>query len=362
MTHHRVEELNRLPRRIKILGAGGTIAMAPNEVGTLRPALSIDEIVSQVPTLRDMAAIKLEQLVSKDSTNINPHHWKRIARRIEDAQNAGYHGVLVTHGTDTMPYTAGAVALAMGRGLKIPVVFTGAQLPFTSPGTDARFNLENAMRTILEAEKLDIAEVMITFSDKVLRGVRAIKTSEAKFDAFDSPALPPLAKITATGINFQDFALTKNSSEQLKVRPEFTRFIFAVDVVPGLDPKILMNIISLSNCKGIVLKSLGSGNVPSEGAYSLLPVIKEAVKRNIPVLVATKFVGGHTRMEMYEPGKKALDFGAIPTGDMTDVMAQVKLMWLLTNRDRWTSKLTLRELSQQINSDHIGEITPEKNL
>lgn len=218
------------------------------------------------------------------------------------------------------------------------------------------------MRTILAAEQEEIAEVMISFSDRVLRGARAIKTNESKFTAFDSPALPALATITATGIDFQDIALRKKRDEKLSVRPEFTRFIFTVDVVPGLDPKILMNIITMPNCKGILLKSLGSGNVPSEGAYSLLSVIKEAVKRNIPVLVATKFVGGNTHMEIYEPGKKALDMGAIPTSDMTDVMAQVKLMWLLSNRGRNAGLISLPKLNEQVNTDFIGEISPNKTL
>ncbi len=360
MTIHQRERSRFLPPRVKILGCGGTIAMAPDENGTLRPAQSIDEIINQVPTLRGMADIKLEQLINKDSTNVTPRHWTRIARRIEEAQRAGYNGILVTHGTDTLAYSAGAVALAMGRGLKIPVVFTGAQLPLTPAGTDARFNIENSMRTLLVANEEEIAEVMIAFSDRVLRGARAIKTSESKFTAFDSPALPPLATITATGIDFQYFALRKGK-EELNVRPEFSRFIFTIEVVPGLDPKLLMNIISLPNCRGILLKSLGSGNVPSEGAYSLLPVIKEAVKKNIPVLVTTKFVGGNTHMEMYEPGKKALDLGAIPTGDMTDVMVQVKLMWLLGNRDRWSRRLSLTQLNQEINTDYIGEITTVQN-
>lgn len=113
MTRSKAEGLNIFPKRIKILGCGGTIAMTPDNQGTLRPAKSIDEIIAQVPSLGELASIKLEQLFNIDSTNITPHHWMRIARRIEDAQLSGCHGVLVTHGTDTMAYTAGAVALSI---------------------------------------------------------------------------------------------------------------------------------------------------------------------------------------------------------------------------------------------------------
>lgn len=341
--------------RVKILGFGGTIAMAPDVDGVLKPAKTVTELVQQVPNLSEMADVRLEQVLNKDSTNITPNNWRLLARKIEDAQNGRSDGVIVTHGTDTMAYTAGAVALALGTGLRIPVVFTGAQLPFVTPGSDARFNLENAMRTVLEAKKENIAEVMITFSDKVLRAARAIKISEANFTAFDSPAIPPLASITATGIKFQDFAIRKDWHRPLNVKPEFSRQIFTAEVVPGLDPNFLLQVIRMPACKGLLLKSLGAGNVPSEGSYSLLHVIKEATKKNIPVLVATKFVGGNTHMEMYEPGKKALDMGAIPTGDMTDVMAQVKLMWLL-GRSHQPHK-DLGELKDKIATNYVGEIT-----
>ena len=347
--------------KVMIYGFGGTIAMSPDQDGVLKPTKNIEQLIAQVPTLQEMADLSFRQLENRDSTNITPRHWKQLARRIEDMQNTGMSGVIITHGTDTMAYSAGAVALALGRGLKIPVVFTGSQLPMMSLGTDARSNLEKAMQTIVAARDEGIAEVMITFSNKVLRGARTMKVSESKFDAFDSPALPPLASITATGVSFQPFALRKDEGSTLEVKADFYRHIFTVDVVPGLDPGILLQIIRSKSCRGLLLKSLGAGNVPSEGAYSLLHVIKEATQKfHIPVLVATKFVGGNTNLQIYEPGKKALDMGAIPTGDMTDIMAQVKLMWLLgqeyLDKD-FILKPDIGLLKERINTDFVGEIS-----
>lgn len=96
-----------------------------------------------------------------------------------------------------------------------------------------------------------------------------------------------------------------------------------------MQPSLLKNLILSGLCKGILFKSLGAGNVPSEGDFSLMPVIELAIKNNIPVLITTKFVGGHTHMDIYEPGSLALRKGAISCGDMTDVMSQVKFMWIL---------------------------------
>ncbi|MBI4087589.1 MAG: asparaginase [Candidatus Liptonbacteria bacterium] len=339
-------------RKVIILGFGGTIAMVPDAHGVLKPAKGVDEILAIVPSLKEMADISLRQLENRDSTNINPNHWTNLALAIQEIHGQ-VDGIIVTHGTDTMAYTASAISLALGRGLKIPVVFTGSQLPLIAYGTDARFNLENSMKTVLRACEERIAEVMIVFSERVMRASRAIKTSEASFHAFDSPAFPRLARVDAIGVHFIPEVLKVDEDAPLNVLPNFEHGIFAIDLLPGLEPEILFGVLRSGKCRGLLFKSLGAGNVPSEEGYSLLPVIREAVGTlKIPVLVSTKFVGGKVHMEMYEPGKLALEAGAIPTGDLTDVMAQVKLMWALAQG--YTS---MEDLKNIINTNIVGEIT-----
>lgn len=337
--------------KVAIIGFGGTIAMIPDKTGVLKPATSIQDIVAIVPSLKRAAEVSFLELENRDSTNINPSHWTKLTLKIAQLHSR-VDAIIVTHGTDTMAHTASAVAFALGSGLAIPVVFTGSQLPLVAFGTDARFNLENSMKTALEAHRLRIAEVMIVFSESVLRAARTIKTSESRFPAFDSPAFPPLARIDALGVHFLPFA-RKRGGGKLETRPHFQRGILAIDLVPGLEPGILLAVLHSGKCQGLLLKSLGSGNVPSEDEFSLLPVIREAVDVcKIPVLVSTKFVGGKTHMDMYEPGKLALAAGAIPTGDLTDVAAQVKFMWALAQGHR-----NQRDLARIINQSLVGEIT-----
>lgn len=339
-------------KRVAILGFGGTIAMVPDHSGVLKPAKSVEEIIAIVPSLKEMAKVTFQELERRDSTNINPSHWTKLVYEIANIHDQ-VDAIIVTHGTDTMAYTAGGVAIALGRGLKIPIVFTGSQLPLVSFGTDARFNLENSMKTVLHACEQEIAEVMIVFSDRVIRGSRAIKTSEAKFPAFDSPAFPHLARIDAVGVHFIAEALKADQGKPLEITPHFQRGILAIDLVPGLEPGILLEVLRSGCCQGLLLKSLGAGNVPSEDEYSLISVIRKSVQEfKVPVLVSTKFVGGQTHMDIYEPGRLALEAGAIPTGDMTDVMAQIKFMWALAQGHK-----TLADLGQTINRNVIGEIT-----
>jgi len=341
-----------MKKKILILGFGGTIAMVPDKSGVLRPAKSIDEILKIVPSLAEMANVTVKQLVNLDSTNLNPKHWVVLIDEI-CAELDKYDGILVTHGTDTMAYTSCAVSLAFGRGLKKPIIFTGSQLPLVDQGTDARFNLENSIKVVIKAIEENIAEVMVVFSDYILRANRTIKTSESKFIAFDSPVFPHLGSITAVGVSFNSLALKANKSVKLKVSKDFSEGILAIELYPGIQPEMIMPSLESGLCKALLLKSLGAGNVPSEGPYSLLPLIKHATKKlNIPVLVSTKFTGGKVHMDIYEPGKLALNAGAISTGDLTDVAAQVKCMWALKTWSK--SKDKFKKIME---SNIVGEIS-----
>lgn len=305
--------------------------MVPNAEGALAPATSAEELVEHAPGIKKMGAeLEVINLLNKDSTNLNPNDWQLLIGKIAELRGE-YDGAIVTHGTDTMAYTATATAFAFGKNLSMPIVFTGSQLPMVDPGTDARVNLERSMKVLLEMSHEKINEVIVVFSDKVMRAARTIKVSEARFDAFDAPAFPPLAIITATETVFNPLAHRDDKKQGSFIEPlqAFETGIVSIDVRPGLRPDVLRAITRSEECTALILKSLGAGNVPSDGEYSLLPVIQETVESGKPVIIATKFVGGKTIPEIYETGREALKVGAGHAGNMTDVAAEVKLMWLM---------------------------------
>ena len=322
--------------RVLILGCGGTIAMVPDREGHLVPAKTVKELVQMVPTLAEHAGLELIQLENRDSSELNPSHWTKFAMAIAQAIKSNkYDGIIVTHGTDTMAYSATAVALVLGKIVNIPVIFTGSQLPLAAFGTDARFNLENSLNAIKHAynkkRKGVVAEVMIVFNKVVLRAARAIKVSEADFIAFDTPALDHLADISATGVKYGREArkIKVGSIVKSELDFHFQRGVVVIDLVPGLEPGIVLDMVRGGKCHALILRSLGAGNVPSLDEYSLIPCIREATKLKIPCIVTTKFVGGTTHAGIYKPGAEALKAGAIESGDLTDVAVQVKTMWLL---------------------------------
>ncbi|MFA6253798.1 MAG: hypothetical protein WC640_00840 [Candidatus Paceibacterota bacterium] len=154
------------------------------------------------------------------------------------------------------------------------------------------------------------------------------------------------------GVSFIPEIFKADEKEKLDIKPNFNSDILTIELTPGLKPSFLRLLIDSGTCQGILLKSLGAGNVPSIDEYSLIPIIKRAVELNIPVVITTKFVGGMVHMDIYEPGMKALEAGAIPARDMTDVAAQVKFMWALAQGYRKPE-----ELRKVMLHDYVGEVT-----
>ena len=62
----------------------------------------------------------------KDSSNIDPGVWVKMAETIEENYD-NFDGFVVLHGTDTMAYSASALSFML-ENLRKPVILTGSQL------------------------------------------------------------------------------------------------------------------------------------------------------------------------------------------------------------------------------------------
>lgn len=125
-------------KKILMIGTGGTIASVPSEDGYV-PGLDAQAMAKMVPGLDKLADIDCLQIMDLDSSNIGPQHWQAMVTTIAD-NYAKYDGFVVTHGTDTMAYTAAALSTMLHNCQK-PIVITGAQLTMEEEGTDAKNNI-----------------------------------------------------------------------------------------------------------------------------------------------------------------------------------------------------------------------------
>ena len=130
--------------RVLILHTGGTLGMRPREPDQ---ALAPDEfgsaILGQVPEATRIADLDARVFCNIDSSDVTPSHWMQLGTEIA-ADIHEYDGIVVTHGTDAMAYTASALSFLL-RDLPRPVILTGAQRPLADPHTDGRGNLIGAI-------------------------------------------------------------------------------------------------------------------------------------------------------------------------------------------------------------------------
>ena len=313
--------------------------MVVDEKGALRPPNDPSDFLNVAPELSDISTFDFVPLLNKDSTNMVPGDWSTIAEEIYKRRREEYSGFVIAHGTDTMHFTSSALAFALGPNLNFPVVLTGAQTTPDIQHGDARTNLLRAARVANEP----IAEVVISFGDFVFRGSRTQKKDERRFDAFESPALYPIADITERIILHPAAKRIQNDqTSDINLIHDFADDILQVGLIPGLKPDLLLPILRKRRVKGIVLQSFGAGNVPSQGDYAFSSFIRDAISMNVPVVITSQFPANSTQETHYEPGLEALNAGAIATGNMTSAAATVKFRWVLSRVDKEIDEGTTR--------------------
>ena len=301
---------------VLLLHTGGTLGMAGGRPAALRPSAFFKTLKSRVPELFRLADIELELFCNLDSSEMQPELWTRMAehlhRRVGD-----FDGVVVTHGTDTLAYTASALSFML-RGLDRPVVLTGSQRPLNEIRSDARLNLIDAVSAALHGPP----EVSICFDSHLFRGNRARKVKIAEYDAFESPNFPVLGTL-GVAANFER-GLTPRGPRKLLERLDSR--VFLLKIFPGLDPALPRAL--LPHVGGLVLEAYGAGNMPMDAKLgrSLQPLFREARERGIPVVVVSQARRNGVDLTLYESGALALAEGAISGGDMTPSAALVKLM------------------------------------
>lgn len=309
-----------MTKRLLFLLTGGTLLMREKVTAGRTPSLSLEDattdLLAEVPALARVASIETRQLFAMDSSDMQPSDWVALAREVHGAI-ASYDGVVVVHGTDTMAYTASALALLLGPVPK-PVVLTGSQRPLAEARTDARENLVDAAI----AATLDVPEVTVAFASHVLRGVRVTKRDAWAYDAFDSPNCEPLVEL---GMHAAVASHVRAASPVGAFDERIEPSVLAVRIFPGLDERLITGAVR-AGVKGLVLEAYGTGNVPQQMGRSLIPAIENARAAHVPVVVVSQCLRGFVDLTRYAGGAAAEAAGAISAGDMTPEAALAKLM------------------------------------
>ena len=332
-----------MQKKILLLSTGGTIASVVSDAG-LVPKESGEQLINMLGELP--YDITVEDILQLDSSNIQPEEWKLIAEKIFENRNK-YDGIVVSHGTDTMAYTASMLAFML-QNINIPVVLTGSQVPINVVLSDAPDNL----RLAFAAAASCCPNIYLAFDRKVMLGCRSVKVRTINFDAFESVNVPPVAKVTSDGLVFSEQNLPINTKE-CTLNTEINPHVSLVKLFPGFDPKLLFEMVE-SGCKGIVIEAYGLGGM-NYIRRNMVGAVGKLIRHGIPVIASSQCLYERSDLTKYEVGREALLEGAISARDMTSESAITKLMWGLGQG--WD----VHQIAEFFNTDVVGEVTIEKD-
>lgn len=287
---------SRSKKKILMIATGGTIASKPTGSG-LAPALTSEELLECVPEIAEFCSVETVQPFNLDSTDVYFPHWLKIASIVEEHYRA-FDGFVVTHGTDTMAYTAAALSYLI-EGSRKPVVLTGSQKSAYLRDTDARRNLVDAFRFCADDGAYG---VRIVFDGNVILGTRARKTRTRSYNAFTSVDFPSVA-VMRDGEPFYYLRGEKPRGMPVFLHALNER-IFVLKMTPGLDPAIFSYLED--RCDGLILETFGSGGLPNYKEDAYFEAVKRFAAAGRLVVIATQVEREGSALASYAVGRRLL--------------------------------------------------------
>ncbi len=346
---------------ISILSTGGTIASKVDyRTGAVTSQFTGDDIINAIPRLSEIANYNARVIYSILSENMKPSYWTELARAVYEEIQNGADGIIITHGTDTMTYTASALSFMLDT--PVPIVFVGSQRSADRPSSD---NVMNALCAAKVATS-DIAEVTVvmhgTTSDDyclINRATKVRKLHTSRRDAFESVNTTPIGQVEypslkiTTGVESNaesntnaESTYTRRGEKELVINDSYEDMCTIVKYTPGTSPDVLRYYIG-AGYKGIVLEGTGLGHVGTDWVSA----IKEATAAKIVVAITSQCIHGRICDRVYDTGRDMIAAGAIEAEDMMSEVALVKLMCLLGRG------IPAKDVRNQMRTDMAGEIT-----
>ena len=217
-------------KKICLLATGGTIASEAGANG-LRPQVAADRMLRLLPELKEVCQIEYRELMSLDSSNLLPEHWQRMACSVAELRE-DYDGFVISHGTDTMAYSASALYYML-ENIDRPVVLTGAQIPIEDPRTDGKRNLLTAFRAAASGRP----GVYLAFDGRIIQGNRVKKLYTENFSAFLSINTKPAGYMSGSQVSWTAETAARPGAFQLHDTLD-TR-VFVLKLIPGMEPDLL---------------------------------------------------------------------------------------------------------------------------
>ncbi len=334
---------------IAMVITGGTISSRyDSRTGGVHPLDTPESLFKFYPEIFERVNIaKIEIPFMKFSENMNHKDWQKIAKVCEKLLNEpNISGVVVTHGTDFLHYTASALSFFLGKVNK-PVVLTYSQRSIDRASSDANLNLVCSAEV---AGLSDIAEVVLVghanSSDAfcyAMPGAKVRKLHTSRRDAFKVINDKPIAKVFPNKIEILK-NYNKRNKTKIKADTKFEEKVALVKFYPGQSSEIL-DFYLKNKYKGLIIELAGIGQVSDVW----IKKIKEIVKKGIVVCGTSQCINGRVDGFVYSAGRKLKDAGMIYLDDMLSETALVKLGWVLGHKNWNVKEKMLENISGEFN-------------
>ena len=312
---------------VALISTGGTIASTVDyRTGAVTAQFDAEDVLRAVPELAGMANYRGRVVANILSENMTPAVWQDLADAIHEEIERGADGVVVMHGTDTMQFSASAMAFMLDT--PVPIVFTGSQRSADRPSSD---NVMNAVCSVAAATS-DCAEVLVCMheneSDDVCalhRGTRVRKNHTSRRDAFETVGAKPLGEVDyeSREVTFRREHAARDAVE-LDLDADLATDVELLQFTPGADTALL------ETCRGkdgVVIAGTGLGHVNTDW----IPIVDELTDDGTAVVMTSQCLAGRVCDRVYDTGRDLLDAGVVEGEDMLPGTAKVKLMWALAN-------------------------------
>ncbi|AXX88268.1 type II asparaginase [Malaciobacter marinus] len=310
---------------ITILATGGTIAGA-GESSTKSSysagAVTVDKLISAVPSIKELANIKGEQISNIGSQEMNDKVWIKLAKRVNTLlKKDDVDGVVITHGTDTMEATSYFLDLTVKS--KKPIVFVGAMRSGSSMSADGPMNIFNAVNVAIDKQTAGKG-VVVVMNDEIHSAREVTKVNTSRVNAFASPNTGKIGTVYYGNVHYY-----MNPTRKHTYNSEFN--IEKINSLPRVeilyahsnDSDIFVNAAVKAGAKGIIHAGMGNGNLYP----STQEALGKAVKKGIVVARTSRVGSGRTNLHGEVNDEK---YGFIATDNLNAQKARILLMLGLT--------------------------------
>ena len=310
-----------MKKRIAVIFTGGTISMKVDErLAAAIPALSSEEIMSMVTNIDRIADIEVITFGSYPGPHMTPEHIWELSTLVKTTiSRDDIHGVVITHGTDSLEETA--YFLDLNINCEKPIVFVAAMRNSSELGYDGPSNLSSAICTATSDDAKNKG-VLIVLNNEVNSARETTKSHTLSLDTFKSLEFGPLGIVDNDEVIFYRNIIKHDHIET----DTYEKKVALIKACVGIDSDY-MNYAIEHGTKGFVIEAMGRGNVPPD----LVPGIANAIQKEIPVVIVSRCPMGRV-LDTYGykgGGKDLRNIGAIFGGNLNGQKARIKLMLAL---------------------------------